>query len=102
MQNNDVNSHVRVLAYLTAKEGKRQELLNILLPHIEPSRKEEGSISYVLNCSMENPNEFLFDEVWSNRDTYNKHYQKPDSYRIRQEVIDLLAKPLEIKTYTEI
>src|SRR6476620_1373331 len=102
MQNSDTNSSVRVLAFLKSKEGKRQELLDLLLPHVEPSRKEEGNISYVLSSSIENPNEFLFDEVWSNKQTSDKHYNKPDSYRIRQEVTDLLAEPLGIKTYVEI
>ena len=69
----DGNSPVRVLAFLEAKEGKRQELLNILVSIVEPSRKEEGNISYVLNSSTEHPNEIMFDEVWSGMDTFVKH-----------------------------
>ena len=56
------NSQVRVLAFIEVKEGKRQELLDILISIIEPSRKEEGNISYFLNYSIDNPNEMVFDE----------------------------------------
>jgi quinol monooxygenase YgiN len=96
------NSPVRVLAFLEAKEGKRQELLNVLVPIVEPSRKEEGNISYVLNSSTENPNEILFDEVWSSKYTFDKHYESPQSYKNRERVGGLLVRPMEVKMYTEI
>ena len=110
MKNNDSksnnayngNSPVRVLAFLEAKEGKRQELLNILVPIVEPSRKEEGNISYILNSSTENPNEIMFDEVWSSKDTFVKHYESPQSYKNRERVVGLLVRPMEVKLYTEI
>ena len=86
MQNNNAesnkNSAVRVLAFLEAKEGKIQELVNILVSIVEPSRKEDGNIAYILNSSIENPNEILFDEVWSNRDAFDKHYQSPNHIKI--------------------
>ncbi len=96
------NSAVRVLAFLKAKAGKRQELLNILVSLVEPSRKEEGNIAYVLNSSIENPDEILFDELWSNKDTFDKHYQSPESYKNRDKVSGLLVKPMEVKIYTQI
>lgn len=106
MQNNNAesnkNSAVRVLAFLEAKEGKRQELIDILIPIIAPSRKEDGNIEYNLNSSIENPNELLFDEIWSNKDTFDKHYQSPESYKNRDRVSGLLVKPMEVKVYTQI
>jgi quinol monooxygenase YgiN len=106
MQNNNAeynkNSAVRVLAFLEAKEGKRQELINILIPLIEPSRKEDGNIAYILNSSIENPNELLFDEIWSDKGTFDKHYQSPASYKIRDRISGLLVKPMEVKVYRNI
>jgi quinol monooxygenase YgiN len=106
MQNNNAesnkNSAVRVLAFLEAKEGKRQELIDILIPIIAPSRKEDGNIEYNLNSSIENPNELLFDEIWSNKDAFDKHYQSPESYKNRDRVSGLLVKPMEVKVYTQI
>ncbi len=110
MKNNDSksnnpyngNSPVRVLAFLEAKEGKRQELLNILVPIVEPLRKEDGNILYVLNSSTENPNEIMFDEVWSSKATFDKHYESPQAYKNREKVGSLLVRPMEVKIYTEI
>src|SRR5215210_7797540 len=110
MKNNDSksnnpsngNSPLRVLAFLEAKEGKRQELLNILVPIVEPSRKEEGNISYVLNSSTENPNEIMFDEVWSSKDTFDKHYESPQSYKNREKLDGLLVRPMKVKLYVEV
>lgn len=110
MKNNDaesinphnVDSPVRVLAFLEAHEEKRQELLDILVPLVEPARKEEGNIAYVLNSSADNPNEILFDEVWSSKDTFDKHYERPQSYENRERVSGLLVRPMEVKIYTEI
>ena len=96
------NSPLRVLAFLEAKEGKRQELLNILVPIAEPSRKEEGNVSYVLNSSTEKPNEILFDEVWSSKDMFDKHYESPQSYKTREKMGNLLVRPMEVKLYMEI
>jgi quinol monooxygenase YgiN len=102
MQNNSENSPIRILAILEAKEETRQQLMNILIPLVKPAREEEGNISYDLYCSTENPNEFLFDEVWSNKEAFNKHYESPKSYKDREMVNSLLSKPLQIKKYIEI
>jgi quinol monooxygenase YgiN len=102
MQNNSENSPIRILAILEAKEETRQQLMNILIPLVKPAREEEGNISYDLYCSTENPNEFLFDEVWSNKEAFNKHYKSPKSYKDRDMVSSLLSKPLQIKKYIEI
>jgi quinol monooxygenase YgiN len=80
----------------------RQELINVLIPIVEPSRREEGNISYILNSSIENPNEILFDEVWSSKNTFDKHYQHPQSYKNRDKIKDLIVKPMEIKIYSEV
>ena len=110
MQNDKIETHksfeddssVRVLAFLEVKEGKRQDLLNILIPIIETSRKEEGNISYFLNYSIDNPNEMMFDEVWSNKNAFDKHYQSPYSQENRNKIKDLLISPMTIKLFKEI
>jgi hypothetical protein len=45
MQNNSKNSKLRVISTVEVKEGKRQELLDILVPFVGIARKEEGNIS---------------------------------------------------------
>jgi quinol monooxygenase YgiN len=99
MQNNKGNSSFRVLATLEASSESRQELLDFLVSLVTPARGEEGNISYDLYCSTQNPNEFLFDEVWSTKADFDRHYESPKSNNDRDRVKGLLTKPLEIKTY---
>jgi len=99
MQNKSDNSPIRVLATLEAKVETRLQLKNILVSLVNPAREEEGNVSYDLYCSTENPNEFLFDEVWSNKEAFDKHYQSTKSQKDRDTVSSLLVTPLKIKTY---
>jgi quinol monooxygenase YgiN len=99
MQNKSDNSPIRVLATLEAKEETRLQLKNILVSLVNPAREEEGNVSYDLYRSTENPNEFLFDEVWSNKAAFDKHYQSTKSQKDRDTVSRLLVTPLKIKTY---
>jgi len=44
-----------------------KDLEKILLKVIEPTRKEPRNIAYVLHRSNDNPDELLFDEIWTNK-----------------------------------
>lgn len=99
MLNDKKRSQFRVLATLEAKEEKRQELVNYLVPLINPARKEEGNVTYDLHYSTDNPNIFLIDEVWDSKEAFDKHYESPKSYKDRKSVSSLLSRPLQIKTF---
>ncbi len=102
MQSNNESSHIRVIVLIDAKEGKKQEILNLLVPLVDPPRKREGNITYTFNSSIENPNEFLFDEVWDSKESYDNHYQTKESEDLRSKLQDLVAKPIEFKRFKEI
>ena len=99
MQSNNESSQIRVLVFVYAKEGKKQELLNLLVPLVNPPRKREGSLIYTFNSSMENPNELLFDEVWDSKESYDKHYNSQESIALRAKIQDLVSRPIEFKLY---
>ena len=102
MNNKKGNSSFRVLATLEANSESRQELLDFLLSLVTTARGEEGNVSYDLYYSTQNPNEFLFDEVWSTKADFDRHYESQKSYNDRDRVKGLLIKPLEIKTYVNL
>lgn len=102
MEKTNGNSYFRVLATLEAKSESRQELMDFLVSLVIPARKEEGNISYDLYRSTQNPNEFLFDEVWYTKGDFDRHYDSLKSQNDRERVRGLLAKPLEIKTYLRV
>ncbi len=69
---------------------------------MDPPRKREGNITYTFDSSTQHPNEFLFDEVWDSKESYDKHYQRQESGEIRSKLQDLVSKPIEFKTFKEI
>jgi quinol monooxygenase YgiN len=95
---------VRILAFLETKgkEDERQEIIKILIPISEYSRKEEGNITYTLNSSIDNPNHIMIDEVWSTKEKFDKHYNSIQSNENRNKIKDLLAKPMEIRIFKQI
>lgn len=93
---------VRVIVIIHAKEGKKQELLDIFVPLVNPPRNREGNITYTFNSSIDDSNELMFDEVWENKEVYDKHYNNQESVNLRTKVQDLISKPLEYKLYKEI
>ncbi len=95
-------NQVRVIVRIRAKEGKKQELLDLLLPLVNPPRKREGNVTYTFNVATEDPNELLFDEVWENNEAYDKHYNNQESVDLRAKIQDLVSKPIEFKLYREI
>lgn len=96
------SNQVRVIVLINAKEGKKQELLDLLMPLINPPRKREGNISYTFNSSIEDSNELLFDEVWESKEAYDKHYNSQESVELRAKVQNLVSKPIEFKLFREI
>lgn len=93
---------IHILAFLEAKEGKKQELANILIPISEYSRKEKGNIKYILNLALDNPNYFMIDEEWSSKETFDMHYNSHQSEKNRNKVKSLLVKPMEVKMFREL
>ncbi len=102
MQANNESSHVRVIVLINAKEGKKEELLKLLVPLVDPPRKREGNLLYTFNSSIDNPNELLFDEVWDTRESYNKHYESNESVALRSKIQDIVSRPIEFKIFKEI
>lgn len=96
------SNQVRVIVLINAKEGKKQELLDLFMPLVNPPRKREGNVTYTFNSSIEDPNELLFDEVWESKGAYDKHYNNQESVDLRAKVQDLVSKPIEFKLYSEI
>ena len=102
MQSNSESSHIRVIVLIDAKEGRKQEIMSLLVPLIDPPRKREGNITYTFNSSIDSPNELLFDEVWDSKESYNRHYQSNESVDLRSKLQGLVAKPIEFKVFKEI
>jgi quinol monooxygenase YgiN len=66
-------AQVSVIAKLTAKEGKRDELLDRLRPFIKAMEDEAGALQYVPNRSTTEPDVIWFYEVYTDQDALVAH-----------------------------
>lgn len=99
---NRTKNAIRLLAFLEAKKWKELELERILLDLIPPTLQEPGNIAYVLHKSVENPQFFMFDELWVDKIAIEEHFKEPHMLNLIEKLNPLLERPLELKRYYEI
>lgn len=61
---------------IKSKSEKREELKTILLNLVENSRKEAACLQYDLHQNIENPNVFIFHEIWENKEGLDLHMKQ--------------------------
>jgi quinol monooxygenase YgiN len=66
-------AQVSVLARVTAREGKDDELVAAFEPLIDQVRNEPGTLLYVMNRAKNDPNVFWFSELYADEDAFASH-----------------------------
>jgi quinol monooxygenase YgiN len=93
---------VTVIARFRAAEGADRELKELLSSLIEPSRADEGCISYDLHQALNDPALFVFYENWESKELLGKHSATPHVQQLRSKSKALLAEPPEVILLTKI
>lgn len=93
-----MNQNVTVMAKVHAKKGKENELRELLLSLIDPTRGEAACINYDLHESVKDPGLFLFYENWISAAGLGQHFETPHVKEALKKAEALLAEPLEIQT----
>jgi len=91
---------VRVIARITGKIEKVQELKSLLLGLLEPTRREKGCIRYELLQSNSDPTDFNFVEEWTGDDAIDAHFETSHLQKVLSEIGPLLAKEPDIRRYS--
>lgn len=94
-------SKLTLVASITAKEGKIEELKSTLLALIAPTKAEVGCINYHFHQNNENPAHFLFYENWETRELWQDHMETPHIKGF-MAAADELVENVAIKELTEI
>jgi quinol monooxygenase YgiN len=92
----EVNPECILIATLDAKPEKRAELLEILHGFVRPTRKEDGCVAYHLHVSDDDPNRFVFYEVWETRKHLDDHLKMPYLESFWNKRLDLLTKDVDL------
>jgi quinol monooxygenase YgiN len=93
--------YVTVIAEMTAKPGKEEELKRHLLVLVEHTRQEEGCVQYHLHVSDLDPRKFVFVEIWTTSEALDRHAHSAHMDAFRQIAAELRAEPV-VQTYTRI
>lgn len=93
---------VTVVATLKAKAGKEDELRAGLSALVEPTRSEDGNISYDLHESRDQPGLFYFVESWESSEALGKHLQSPALQQALAGASELLDGPPVISRLKQI
>jgi quinol monooxygenase YgiN len=86
---------VRVIARALARTGKEEQLRNILVGMLMPTRAEQGCRFYQLYESS-NRGLFYFYEEWESQDALDRHTETPHYKQLAQNIRDLLDGAFEV------
>ena len=90
---------LRVVAHLISKPDSIDETREVLLGLIEPTRAEDGCITYELHQNTANPTDFTFIEEWTDDASLDAHLESAHLAAAREKLGDLLAEPADIRRY---
>ncbi len=93
------NGNLRVIARLKAQPGQVDELSSVLIGLIEPTRKEQGCITYEMLQNNEDPTDFTFVEEWTEEAALVKHFETDHIQNALSKFPDLLAEELDVRKY---
>ena len=86
-----------LIVKLRTKSDKREEMVQLASSMLEPSRSEEGCISYDFFQSPFDKDSFVFVEKWKSREDLNLHFEFEHFKDFDIKVKELLAdKPSAI------
>lgn len=89
-----------VTATITAKPGKRDEIISKSQDLIKSTRLEPGCISYNLYASTEDEDALVMIEQWENKEVLDTHMQTEHFQAFGVAISDILAAELGIDLYS--
>ena len=95
-----MSKQLTVVATARAKPGMEEELGKRLLALVEPSRAEEGCISYDMHQSKDDPAVWMAYENWRSEEDLARHFEMPYLKAFGQSKDEVLAQPLEVHKFS--
>ena len=89
-----------VIAYLTAKAGREDQVREALLDLVAHTRNEKGCVNYDLHQSQENPSDFVIYENWHDATDLDAHAKSAHVQAFDMIAGHLLERPAEIRKWS--
>ena len=87
---------LNVVAIAETSADRAEELKSVCLGLVEPTRKEEGCISYNLYQDIDNPGKFTFIENWESKGHLDAHLKTPRFISAGEAFGKILTKELVV------
>ena len=94
-----MDDKLTVVARIRAKAGRSDEVREVLLGLVWPTRKEAGCLNYDLHQSHEDPTLFVFYENWTSREALDAHGRSAHIQAFRARSGELLAEPVLLELF---
>ncbi|MFJ3879949.1 putative quinol monooxygenase [Streptomyces sp. NPDC090077] len=88
---------VTLMGVARPKPERAQELMELLLSFVEPTRQEPGCLEYHFHEDPEEPGVFVFYEAWRSQADLDAHLALPHLRDFWERRMDYLATDLEIR-----
>jgi quinol monooxygenase YgiN len=90
---------IRVVARVIALPNKVEEVKSVLMGLIEPTRQEEGCITYELLQNHQDPTDFTFVEEWESQALLNVHLASEHIAQASSQLGGLITSEPDIRVY---
>jgi quinol monooxygenase YgiN len=84
-----------VVAIMTAKPNKADDLRALLLPATQAFRNEDGCKAYALHEDEKRPGRFITYETWRDHDALNAHMSSPTMQKTTPQLKCVLECDME-------
>ena len=95
-----MSNPLTLVVFSRAKPGMEEELGKRLLALVEPSRAEEGCISYDMHQSKDDPAVWMAYENWRSEEDLALHFEQPYLRAFADSKDEILAGPLDVRKFS--
>ena len=88
-----------VIAEAVIKPDMIAEVSAELRALVEPTRKEDGCVQYVLHRDVQDEAKYMFYEVWESPEHLDKHIQQPALKNLLANEGNWFTQPLNVSVY---
>jgi quinol monooxygenase YgiN len=90
-----IMAEIRVIARFVARQGREDQLRELLRGMLAPTRTEAGCKLYELYESG-SKGRFYFYEIWQSQPALDQHAASPHFKHLEQEIGELVQEPFEV------
>ena len=92
-------ANIRAVAHIRARADKVEEMRTVLMALLEPTRREDGCVSYILTQNLDDPTDFTFIEEWESREAIQAHLGSEHVAEALSHLPEVGAADPDIRSY---